>query len=66
MEAKPICNLPTDAKAFRLRLRPDSVASAFIRFTNRIEHWWLAPKDGQTFNGPEWQLSVLKGVNQTK
>jgi hypothetical protein len=64
-EVKPICNIPADAIRVKVRLRNDKPAMAYVKFENRVERWILAPKDGQAFDGPEWQLSLLQGVNFT-
>lgn len=60
---RPIINVPADALMFRLRLRSEKIAIAFVRFSNRVEQWIILPADEQTLGCPQWKLGILQAIN---
>lgn len=62
---RPITNIPPDALKVRLRLRPDDIGMAFVKFQDRVEQWSLSPT-GNIINAPTWELGLLQGVNVGK
>jgi hypothetical protein len=75
----PIVNIPPDALDVQILMRPNAVAVAFVRFTDRTEEWIIEPAGG-LLNCKEWKLgwrafrkdgepasvlvAALKGANQ--
>lgn len=63
-EVKPIVNIPNGAISVKIRMRRDDVATAFVRFRDRVEKWYLGPVGGRVTNHAAWELIKLQGVNQ--
>lgn len=53
---RPIINIPADALKVKLRLRKDRWATAFVRFADRVERYYVVPADDTTMGCPEWKL----------
>lgn len=60
---KPLANLPPDALRVRFRLRNDRIATAFVKFADRIEKWVVGPAGGKLAGHTEWELLAIQGVN---
>jgi hypothetical protein len=64
--ARPIVNIPSDALRVRIRMRSDDHCRAFVKFSDRIEHWIAGPADERTQDCDAWRLCMLQGINHAK
>jgi hypothetical protein len=62
---KPIVNIPDDAIRFKIRLRNDRPAMAFVKFSDRVEQWVIVP-EGPLLGCEEWKLGFVQKVNYAR
>jgi hypothetical protein len=69
---RTIVNLPADTVRVRYRMRNSDAARAFVKRSDRIEHWIICPARQSTTDAPEtfdsddWKLGLFQGANITK
>lgn len=61
----PIVNIPSSALRYKIRLRNDRPAMAFVKYEDRIEQWVIFPADGM-LSCPDWKLGAIQRVNYAR
>jgi hypothetical protein len=57
---QPIVNLPPDVLKVRIKMRPQSLAMAFLKFNDRIEQHVIEPANRER---TAWKVGWITGVN---
>lgn len=60
---RPIVNMPPNATAISITLSLFDVATAFVRFSDRIEEWVIGPS-GDLLSADTWVLLSKRGESR--